>query len=172
MSFENKQPMKKIFPDLPFLQFVSHEAEEPYGMINLTGLFQRTLQKNLSYTNRNSVIARLDKLPLVAGSKSQLEQLSDILIRMIVTDLPKGADKLFLHIKCEKLNDNVIDLSVKNGFTPYSISFYTNVLPDTNRKFLFREQLNECAGIANKNNGTFSFRQAFDSCCLFSLTFP
>jgi hypothetical protein len=165
--------MNNTIANSVFAQMVANEqTTQLIEAVNLTEIFQIALQKHLSVSDRNSIISRLDKLPVVNGNKEQLLLLCNNIITMINRPV-QGNSKLFLYIRCEEQQDKeIMDLRADNGFKMYSICLFTNMSTDENWMLLHKEKLEECALLVQKNKGSFQYNLITDSGCLFSLTFP
>lgn len=137
---------------------------------DLNEIFRNVLNQ---YILEQGIIFRLDKLPMVNGNQEYVTCLFDALISMVVNHPPANS-KLFLYVKCsrEKVDNDIIDLSVTDGTSLFKIEVYSNITTDKNWETLYKDKLEDCSLQATKISGRFSFSPITNTGCLFSLTLP
>lgn len=141
--------------------------------VNLNQIFQSVMKKHIPEEKRTLSIVRSDKLPFVCGKEEHLTRMFDALIVMIISH-PPAASKLFLYIKCEiqTKDPEIIDLRLVQDYQMYTLYFHTNITTDAQWKLIHKDKLSECAVLAERNKGCFSFYSIANTGCIFSLSLP
>lgn len=138
-------------------------------LINLNQVFQTSLELYQETITKSSPIIRCDILPSVQGDSVQMQQLFNLVIKMILLNLPI-VNNLFIYIKCDGAKDEVMDLSIPAGFNKYSINVFSNAIHILERADKFEQEISECKTICTKNNGHFEEHTSSDSGCLFTIS--
>ena len=139
----------------------------PLTMLSLNDIFKESMGKVQSELGRINPIVRCENLPQVRGSKQDISQAFEDLIRMIMTS-PAGEGKLYLFLECAEINDG----EVPEGFKSYTIRFRTNILPAENWRDLHEHILDRVRKIFSLNQAVFVVNSTNTNGCLFSISLP
>jgi hypothetical protein len=142
-----------------------HIPEQKNHYVDLTQVMQNVLEN--FPTNNANVILRCDHLPEVTMNEHDATTLCTLLLQSILQT--STSNKLFLYIKCEEEEPEVINLGNKKNYT---ISFHTNFVCDEQWKKKNENSLQQCAAIISGHGGKFVYNDAVTAGCLFLVTLP
>ena len=136
--------------------------------------FNKTVQDSLQTVKARltqlNVILRCDKLPHVEAGAADMKQLCDKLIHLIL-HYPPLKSKLFIYIKCNRLDSEMLPASLKGRQHAFEICFHTNSCNDALWQTAHMQELNDCARICAQYAGSFTSAYGHTD-CLFKLTLP
>jgi hypothetical protein len=140
-------------------------------LVDLNRLVQQVFEEHQQHVAQMQTIVRCDALPLVQGKVQPLLVLFRSLVGLIL-DNPPAKSKLFIYVKCERIDTDIIDMTLPEGFGPFLVSFYTNC----NRSPEWEKENNNtlvlCQQLGAEVKGTLTFPSAQSAGCLFALNLP
>jgi light-regulated signal transduction histidine kinase (bacteriophytochrome) len=137
-------------------------------LVDLGRLLQAVFEEQQQRVAQLQTIVRCDSLPRVHGKVQTLLTLFRSLVGLILSNPPKQS-KLFIYIKCERIDTDIIDMTLPDGFGPYLISFYTNSNPGPEWETANSDTLAQCQQLMAEGKGTLTFPSAQSAGCLFAL---
>ena len=141
------------------------------GLTDINEVVQYELISRQQQVQALQAIIRFDALPLVNTTRPVIAQMFHFIFDSIFQHPPSGT-KLFVYIKCEKERTEVMDLSLPEGFQPYEISVFTNIIANENWQ---QQQQAAITGIrqgAESIKGTFENFAIDKTGCLYKLVLP
>jgi hypothetical protein len=117
------------------------------------------------------LIVRCEALPKIQGNFNEMLKLFDHLLSMILSHHQKTS-RLFLYVDCEEESNDVIDMSLEEGFKRYTIKFHTNITTQGNWKLLNNQALVSCQQILSNHSGNLAVNEISKTGCLFSVLLP
>ena len=118
------------------------------------------------------MLIRCDQLPYLLIEESQMAQICQSLLHMIL-EHPPAKGNLFLYIKCRVLaGDEVVNLGLLQGAKMFEIFFNTNTqhLPGWDEPY--KTFLQDCNIILQQYGGKFHYRVNSESSYLFQMILP
>jgi hypothetical protein len=139
--------------------------------INLNQVFQSSLELYKETLNKSTPVLRCDNLPSVYGDTMQMHTLFNLLFKIILLNLP-GKNNLFIYIKCEVDKEDIIDMTLKNGFSKFNISVYSNTFHLKDWIKHYQQELTEIKNICFNFSGSFKEHTSTETGCLFTISLP
>jgi hypothetical protein len=131
---------------------------------------QDSLEGERTRLNNLHAIIRCDNLPHVLVKANDLRRLSDCLINLMLQHPPKRS-KLFIYLKCNRIDDSVLTTPQTNGLETYEICFHTNSCNEASWHDSHKVDLAECASLCTQYSGAFTYAHGHAD-GLFKLTLP
>src|SRR5215204_1102574 len=94
-------------------------------LVDLNRLVQQVFEDQHLNVAKLQTIVRCDTLPMVQGRVQLLLALFRSFLGLIL-DNPPQKSKLFIYVKCECKETDIIDMTLPEGFADYRVSIYTN----------------------------------------------
>lgn len=98
-------------------------------VLNLNELLQQVFSSFQNEGKVSGAIIRCDALPYIKGNKAVASQLLWQLLHSIVAHSPAHT-KLLLYFHCRPADNEVMNLSIPEGFAAFNICIYTNITID------------------------------------------
>lgn len=147
-------------------------SDPPTGdLVDLNQVLQTTFTIVKPRLASLQTIIRCDALPVVEGSIQTFHLLFRNMIDMII-NYPPVSSKLFIYIKCERSDQEVIDLTLPAGYGRYEISFHTNINNRGDWEKANYDKLAECRFLSETCIGSFTSHSISNTGCLFTLKVP
>jgi hypothetical protein len=140
------------------------------GLVDLNKIVQESLEGVKKQLTKLSAILRCDKLPHVQAGAADMKQLCDQLVHLILR-YPPPKSKLFIYIKCKRLDSDMLSASLTGGQHTFEICFHTNSCNDAFWQTAHVQELNECARMCTQYSGAFASAYGHTD-CLFKITLP
>lgn len=144
------------------------KAQAVSGLVNLRAIIASDFSRIEEKINRLRAIIRCDVLPWVQENEISYSKLFQILIGTIV-DHPPAASKLFIYIRCEKQNNEVLDMS-EHDFELFKISIHTNIDTDEHWLQLYQQKIEAIKNSYGMAGSTFNYNVIKNTGCLYSIT--
>lgn len=141
------------------------------ALVDLNEVVQYELITRRQQIQALQAIIRFDALPHINNTRPVAAHMFHHIFNSIIQHPPAGT-KLFIYIKCEKDRNEVMDLTLADGFQQYEISVFTNI--NANESWQQQQQ----AARANIKQGIESSKGSFESFaiektgCLYKLVLP
>jgi len=155
-TFPNKNRDAAIF----------HQAS--MNTLSLNQVFKESMKKAQAQTGNIEMIVRCENLPNVKGNYTEIVQLFDLLLAMILNNPPQNS-KLYLYVDCEEEVTDIIDLHFE-GAKQYLIKFYTNITTHDHWKVLNSQSLIDCKQILSNHHGNLVVNNISSTGCLFTIS--
>lgn len=146
------------------------DVDGGYRFVDFNGIIQDFLNEERARLDRLNAIIRCDALPHVYASENDMRRLCELLIHLLLPRSPKKS-KLFIYIKCNSLEKEVLPAIASCRLHFYDICFHTNSCNDVSWQATHERVLTECNRICNRYSGTLVSASG-SSDCLFKLTLP
>lgn len=140
-------------------------------LVNMNEVVQYHLLSRRQQVEALQAIIRLDVLPHVAGDGQGISKMFSHIFNSILNHPPAGT-KLFIYIKCERENSEVMDLSLPQGFQRYLVSVFTNIIADEAWQQAQQPALADIATVVQKANGSFTSFNIVNTGCLYQIVLP
>lgn len=141
------------------------------NLVDLGRLLQAVFEEQQPRVSQLQTIVRCDTLPQVHGKVPSLLALFRHLVALILNHPPQQS-KLFIYIKCERTDTDIIDMTLPEGFGPYLISFYSNSNRSPEWETANSDTLALCQQLIAEGKGTLTFPSVQSAGCLFALNLP
>jgi len=139
-------------------------------LVDFNKVVQETLDRVKEHLIQLNAIIRCDKLPYVGAKAEDMRQLSNHLIRLILLHPPQKS-KLFIYLKCNRFDSEVLPAKTSAWLHPYEICFHTNSCNEASWQSEHQQEIAECAAICARYSGTFAAAYGHAE-SLFKLTLP
>lgn len=156
------------FPNKNIDAAVFHHAS--VNMLSLNQVFKESMKKAQAQTGNLEMIVRCENLPQIRGNHTEIVQLFDLLLAMILNNPPQNS-KLYLYVDCEEEMADIIDLHFE-GAKQYLIKFYTNITTHDHWKVLNSQSLIDCKQILSGHHGNLVVNNISSTGCLFTISLP
>ncbi len=147
------------------------QKKQNTGLLSLNDVLKESLRKAQSQVENLQLIIRCESLPDIKADYSEMLQLFDELLNMILNYPPKTS-RLFLYVDCEEETTDVIDMTLDAESKRYTIKFNTNITTHENWKLMNTQSLINCRQILSRHNGNLVVNDISSTGCLFSLSLP
>ena len=114
-------------------------------------------------------VIRCDELPLIPASRDKMIRTLEYLLRYILAYPPAKAT-LFLHLRCEPVATDFIDMKLAQGEKKFRISFHSNCAADPGD--LPADQKNFCIAMLAEIKGRLILNTGSGTGWLFNLEVP
>lgn len=141
------------------------------NLIDLNAVLNEALQAFVAEREKRKLNVRCDNLPFVLADRQPVLTLFNHLLTMLLKH-PHADNNLFLYIKCQEAQSEIMDLRLEKGFTNFNIQFFTNFTITENWQNLYQQKLLDISNIAASNRGSFYLNNSLHAGCVFSLTLP
>lgn len=155
------------FPDR---NYTTLEKKYLPGFLSLNELLQESLKKAQAQADKAKLIVRCESLPFIKADRSEILNLFDDLLGMILN--AANDSRLFLYIDCEEDSSDVIDMRIDADLKRYIIKFHTNVIAQGDWKLVNSQSLINCRQILSRHNGNLAVNDISSTGCLFSVWLP
>ena len=140
------------------------------SVLSLNQVFKESIKKAEAQADDLQMIVRCQNLPQIKGNYSEIVQLFDMLLAMILNNPPQHS-KLYLYVDCEEDNVDMID-SHFEGAKQYLVKFYTNITTHDHWKVLNSQSLINCKQILSNLHGNLVVNNISSTGCLFTISLP
>ena len=138
------------------------------SVLSLNQVFKESIKKAQAQADDLQMIVRCQNLPQIKGNYSEIVQLFDMLLAMILNNPPQHS-KLYLYVDCEEDNVDMID-SHFEGAKQYLVKFYTNITTHDHWKVLNSQSLINCKQILSNHHGNLVVNNISSTGCLFTIS--
>lgn len=157
-TFQNKNIDAPVFP------------KASVNLLSLNQVFKESMKKAQTQSGNVEMIVRCENLPQVKGNHTEIVQLFDLLLAMILNNPPQNS-KLYLYVDCEEEMTDTINLYFE-GAKQYLIKFYTNITTHDHWKVLNSQSLIDCKQILSNHHGNLVVNNISSTGCLFTISLP
>jgi len=140
-------------------------------LLPLNEVLNESLKKAQAEVDNLQLIIRCESLPQIKADRDEMVKLFDHLLNMILNHPPQTS-RLFLYVDCEEEANDIIDMTVEEGYKRYAIKFHANVTTHDNWKLVNSQALINCRQILSNHNGTLAVNEISSTGCLFSVSLP
>jgi hypothetical protein len=141
------------------------------GLLDLNTVLKECLKKAQAEVDDFQLVVRCESLPQIRAVYDGMLKFFDDLLGTILNH-PPLTSRLFLYVDCEAESNDVIDMTLEEGFKRYTIKFYTNVTTHDNWKLVNSQVLINCRQLLSKYSGNLAVNEISKTGCLFSVSLP
>jgi hypothetical protein len=139
-------------------------------LVDFNKVVQESLDRVKEQLSQLNAIIRCDNLPHVQAKAEDMRQLSNHLVRLILLHPPQKS-KLFIYLKCNRFDSEVLPVKTSAWLHSYEICFHTNSCNEASWQSEHQQEIAECAAICAQYSGTFTAAYGHAE-SLFKLTLP
>ncbi len=162
--------MTELFSSFPGKTERYQEQSTEPKLVSLNDVLQHALLAYQQAIKKGDLVIRTEVLPAVLADRQQINLLIQNALGLIITE-KTGVGKQFVHVDCNAMDDEVMDLSIQNGFRRFQLNFKTNIkcgaIAEQNE-----QQLQQCAAILQHLNGKISVNDNEEQKCWLKIFLP
>jgi light-regulated signal transduction histidine kinase (bacteriophytochrome) len=147
------------------------QKKYPEDLLDLNMVLKECLKKAQAGVDDLQLIIRCESLPRIRAVYDEMVKLFENLLGTILNHAPETS-RLFLYVDCEEDSNDVIDMTLEEGFKRYTIKFHTNVTTNDSWKLVNSQALINCRQILSNHNGNLAVNEISKTGCLFSVSLP